>query len=568
MATTATNPLTVSVNEAVDQIDLLSSAIRKLLQGAGAQSKKIADVLKGNPDAEIRIKRIQAESDLQRLLAIVAESDKLVRADLAMKEHPGMWKSATHYIKNQQTEGEIARRKSHTVWSRKSKLFMALQESSPKTSAEQREYDVKRLVREEGWGLDEARDFVEQDRNLKAAELRRKRRSAQTKAEYWGRRAFNEDVAYLGMDDRERFIHDRQRRYGGGDTGRERARKVWEKQLFGEFKWLKPLAKNSSFINKHLPTIAKGLKGASGVPILGKFIKHPALAVGSLIATTYLASLKWQSDYARRGAQSWRSGVNPEFAKGAADLLAPLGGSERSVAEPIHKWRSATGRMFHGGGTEHLSLLARYGIAPIGKNGLMNGEEMLTAVLGRIREFAQSGRMDEAISLADEIGIDPSLFFLASGGYKSGKSGKTLMFGGKSILGLIKGQAYSTGGVESAYSISRGLDELGAVRLFGEKFKKGVIGITNPIDAALRPDYSGRALTEFTNAAISADEYSASGGGTQASSTTNNKTITISIGNMDVNADNAKDFINSMMSFASASERGAVMSALDPVYIA
>lgn len=566
MVAPTTNPIKISVNDAIDSIDLFSSSIRRLIESAGKQSKKIGAAIKDNPDFGYRANRIQLHSDIQSLKSIVKRSDDLIRADVAMKSNPGRWSDAGEffkyekYLKAKKLAGASTKEKyiithsealggdaaAEDVYNANSQrlrddMLSSFYAKNIKGGAGKRKADIAALM-DSGMTQSDAERYLQETRDYEARRLRRERLSDQNKRAYNSTMAFKRDIGYLRMNDLDRFIYDNKDTYGGGKLGSARARIIWEEKLFKEFKWLKPLAKGSTTISRHLPTIARGIKGASKLPFVGAAIKNPiGAAVAASVGMAY-STVKTFEKIGDKAARASSLGLAPWMYESAGLGLAEWGGTGESMAKPVGNWRIAMGKMYHGGGTEHLSTLARYGISPVGKNGLMNYREMLDAVGGKIQEFMNTGREDEAIALASELGLDPAMFNAMSGN------------GGNTSSAIFDRYGDKAKGIMTKENIERSRDTKRNLGFLSNAVDATLIGVWDHLKGNLIKGparyYTEKAYDFFTKsekAASSADVY-------ESSSITNNmqtstKNTSVYTGNVYVTTDNVKDFVATLTAF-------------------
>lgn len=576
MVAPTTNPIKISVADAINSIDLLNSVVRKLIEPAKKQSQKIGAAIKDNPDFEYRVNRIQLHSDIQSLRSVIKRSNDLIRADKEMKINPGRWKDAGEYLKYAKAKkfasanakeryilthsealgGDTAAEDVYSANSQRLRddMLSSFYAKNIKGGAGKRKADIAALM-DSGMTQSDAERYLQETRDYEARRLRRERLSDQNKRAHNGTMAFKRDIGYLRMNDLDRFIYDNQDRYGGGDDGKKRARIIWEEKLFKEFKWLKPLAKGSTTISRHLPTIARGIKGASKLPFIGAAIKNPigaAVAAGVGMAYTTIKTFEKIGDKAARASSL---GLAPWMYESAGLGLAEWGGTGESMAKPVGNWRIAMGKMYHGGGTEHLSTLARYGISPVGKNGLMNYSEMLDAVGGRIQEFMNTGREDEALALASELGLDPAMFNAMNG------------YGSRTTYAIFGRNSGKAKGIMTEKNIKRARETKSNLSSLSNAADAALIGVWDHLKGTLTKGYilhyAEKAYDYFTKsekAASSADVYESGSITNNTQTSTKNTSVSIN-GPINISTNNPKAFIDYVANM------NGVLASNDPILI-
>lgn len=244
-----------------------------------------------------------------------------------------------------------------------------LKAATAHTSAEKRE------VRIDAYASSMGRRNAEKLVDAEDAERRRASRAERRKEQLSGYFAYKRDMFMSGLDEREQFAYAHAKQYGGGAKGRERARDVWNRQFLTEFKWLKPLAKNSTFINKHLPGIAKSLVAVRKLPFgIGRLATNPYALFASLITT--LGKINTASIDAQRGVQPLLA--NTAMAGAApADFVAA--GTKRGLSnEQIQQ--------------EYANIIGAYGS------------------IEAVRQFAGISPGIGKMAIAQSLGLSPSAF--------------------------------------------------------------------------------------------------------------------------------------------------------------
>ena len=115
------------------------------------------------------------------------------------------------------------------------------------------------------------------------------------------------------LDDYEQYLRETGEKFGGGRIGRERARRVYERGIYKEYKWLAPIGKAFPAVGKSLPIIAQALKATRGVPFLGAAVKHPlvasagvAMGAMSIIDSAHAKETGWETSGFAYGDPSQR----------------------------------------------------------------------------------------------------------------------------------------------------------------------------------------------------------------------------------------------------------------------
>lgn len=282
-------------------IDDLRNLITRV--GTGLQMKPgiARSLTSGSVDAQIarlnanassgekdRVKLLEAESELLRKNNVLHRSNAIFRGYDVMRRFPNRFSSATQAGAWEQEMNRIANPNRSRLASLQeqfgtyggSRIF---RESTfnryykDLTRIGKSKWDLRREELFEQYGGTEdpnaasrAESVVSKERSEEAKSLRRSRRLKSLGAE----RAYKFDL----MDEYDQEISTLTEKFGGGTTGRKRAEEVWQKNVFKEFRWLKPIAKNIPAIGKHLPAVAKTLQSASKTPIIGKMLRHPGMA--------------------------------------------------------------------------------------------------------------------------------------------------------------------------------------------------------------------------------------------------------------------------------------------------
>ena len=366
-----------------------------------------------------------------------------------------------------------------------------LKATTAHTSAE------KRDVRIDAYASSMGRKNAEKLVDAEDDERRRASRAERRKEQLSGYFAYKRDMFMSGLDEREQFAYAHAKQYGGGAKGRDRARDVWNRQFLTEFKWLKPLAKNSTFINKHLPSIAKGLGVAGKLPFgIGRLATNPyalvsAAAMGffkanaasisqqrniqPLLANTAVAG-KAPLDFVEAGTKRGLTqeqiqqeyaniigtfgsieavrqfaGVSPGIAKMA---MAKSLGLSHSAFAIIDEMRGISTKFSGGASTDSL-------ISDLNKYGMLPGTSISTKILSMLPEFMQkgifAGYAATAGSEARAIGLgDPALRL-------AGLSDEEIIrrYGPEvSGLGFWHGTEVGIAGVPFAGEFARGFEDL------------------------------------------------------------------------------------------------------------
>ena len=415
-----------------------------------------------------------------------------------------------------------------------------LKAATAHTSAEKRE------VRIDAYASSMGRRNAEKLVDAEDDERRRASRAERRKEQLSGYFAYKRDMFMSGLDEREQFAYAHAKQYGGGKKGRDRAREVWEKNLLDEFKWLKPLSKNSKLINKNLPFIAKNMKILAKIPIVGQFVKNPATSAAAVGIYAVQSAISGIQSNAKTAFGIERSGVNAATGMSANHVLSRFGergGSD--VLDFVRNFKSKMGAMRHGGGTEFLGDLARYGIDPRGKTAF----QVLADVTQRIHDFESHGRSDEAIALADQFNIGQEVF----AAIHSGHYGKNFLKFINSETGYYKQKANSstksmgTWIERTKLYWGRAFDQFGpdAVELFESIFTLG--GLLGSNTGSIGVDKLGEAARSASS--LSEAEMAAIDSGSMIASLTGD---TFHIENVNVNnPKDAMEIVNQLKSLGS-----------------
>ena len=355
----------------------------------------------------------------------------------------------------------------------------------------------KRDVRIDAYASSMGRRNAEKLVDAEDSERRRASRAERRKEQLSGYFAYKRDMFMSGLDDREQFAYEHAKKYGGGAKGRERARDVWNRQFLAEFKWLKPLAKNSTFINKHLPTIAKGIGVAGKLPFgIGRLATNPyaliaaaatgiikanAVSIGQqrniqpLLANTAVAGkapLDFVAAGTRRGLTQEQiqqeyaniigtfgsveavrqfAGISPGISKMA---IAKSLGLSNSAFAIIDEMRGISTKFSGGASTDSL-------VSDLNKYGMLPGTSISTKILSMLPGFMQkgifAGYAASAGAEARAIGLgDPALRL-------AGLSDEEIIrrYGPKvSGLGFWHGTEVGIAGVPLAGEFARGFEDL------------------------------------------------------------------------------------------------------------
>ena len=415
-----------------------------------------------------------------------------------------------------------------------------LKATTAHTSAE------KRDVRIDAYASSMGRRNAEKLVDAEDSERRRASRAERRKEQLSGYFAYKRDMFMSGLDEREQFAYAHAKQYGGGAKGRDRAREVWEKNLLDEFKWLKPLSKNSKLINKNLPFIAKNMKVLAKIPIVGQFVKNPATAAAAAGIYTVQSAISGIQSNAKTAFGIERSGVDAATGMSINYVLSRFG--ERGggdVLDFVRNFKSKMGAMRHGGGTEFLGDLARYGIDPRGKTAF----QVLADVTQRIHDFESQGRSDEAIALADQFNIGQEVF----AAIHSGHYGKNFLKFINSETGYYKPKANSSTKSMGSWIErtklywGRAFDQFGpdAVELFESIFTLG--GLLGSNTGSIGVDKLGEAARSASS--LSEAEMAAIDSGSMIASLTGD---TFHIENVNVNnPKDAMEIVNQLKSLGS-----------------
>lgn len=191
------------------------------------------------------------------------------------------------------------------------------------------------------------------------------------------------------------------------------------KEIFDQYKWLKPIAKANPTIAKNLPKIAKRLDSIASIPGMEKYVKNPmtlaASALGAFVRG-YASSLKAMS------AMNKRSILERFYGKPTSEAtLFASGMNYEDAIKSSGKFAALSSRLQRGIGTELFELAGIYGVPELAIWGdpLVSIDEKKRVTQQAVKRLPEGDR----INILSAYGITPEEYNAAS---LQGKSLKDL----------------------------------------------------------------------------------------------------------------------------------------------
>ena len=230
-------------------------------------------------------------------------------------------------------------------------------------------------------------------------------------------RKMREDDAEARERKRNRYEYARRQAKRRREDINERRHNKWQylraqarrrRRLFDEYKWLKPIAKSSPLIAKHLPKIEKMLATASKVPIIGRALKHPYLVGAGLALASqnaYLNNLERINK--RRNIERYFGTPSSD------DLLAQYstGMSYEKAAASHGKFAALESQIRHGENLGAIYKAAMYGLpeAAVFADPLIPLEEKKRIVAQAAQRLPEGDR----INVLNSLGFTPEEYSAA-----------------------------------------------------------------------------------------------------------------------------------------------------------
>ena len=191
------------------------------------------------------------------------------------------------------------------------------------------------------------------------------------------------------------------------------------REIYDQYKWLKPIAKANPTIAKNLPKIAKRLDSIASIPGMVKYVKNPmtlaASALGAFVRG-YASSLKAMS------AMNKRSILERFYGKPTSEAtLFASGMNYEDAIKSSGKFAALSSRLQRGIGTELFELAGIYGVPELAIWGdpLVSIDEKKRVTQQAVKRLPEGDR----INILSAYGITPEEYNAAS---LQGKSLKDL----------------------------------------------------------------------------------------------------------------------------------------------
>ena len=238
----------------------------------------------------------------------------------------------------------------------------------------------------------ESNERIDSERELEAEELHRRRMS-------------DKSFEFEMLDKDEQFIQGAMRDRG---WSRDQAEQVYFKNLTENTKWLRIIARNNPKIVKNLIPIAEAIDEASGLPVIGAFIRNPA--IGAI--TALIGGGLYAGSYSLGRSETLSKWMNARAVTGDIDPgtfpgLAAAGMSYEQMLQSLFKYSVKSSEARFGGGFDKYAKLAKYGVDV---SGLFN--PYLTAEERRSEEYrvVSSANQADRAAIMSILGMSPEEF--------------------------------------------------------------------------------------------------------------------------------------------------------------